>query len=84
MEDQNEPNFEQIMQIDLDWLIKDYGKTETTNVQWKKMLELENMCLQQKEQLTKVNIDMENHTHELQVHIQELKGKFETLSQSVG
>jgi hypothetical protein len=34
------------MQIDLDWLIKDYGKTETTNVQWKKMLELENMCLQ--------------------------------------
>jgi hypothetical protein len=26
-----------------------------------------------------VNIDMENHTHELQVQIQELKGKLETL-----
>jgi hypothetical protein len=26
-----------------------------------------------------INIDMENHTHELRVQIQELKGKLETL-----
>jgi hypothetical protein len=26
-----------------------------------------------------INIDMENYTHELRVHIQELKGKLETL-----
>jgi len=32
--------------------------------------------------LTKVNIEMENHTHELQVQIQELKGELETLRKS--
>ncbi len=29
--------------------------------------------------MTKVNIDMENRTHEFQVQIQELKGELETL-----
>jgi hypothetical protein len=44
---------------------------ETINVQWQKtILELENTYLQQREQLTKVNIDMENCTHELWVQIQ--------------
>jgi hypothetical protein len=31
-----------------------------------------------------VNIDMENRTHDLQVHIQELKGELETFRQSSG
>jgi len=31
------------------------------------MLELESTCLQQREKLTKINIEMENCTHELQV-----------------
>ncbi len=54
------------LQTDLDWLTKDYGKMEVINVQQEKtLLELENTCFQQKEHLTKVNIDMENHTHEL-------------------
>jgi hypothetical protein len=30
----------------------------------------------------KINIDMETHTHELRVQIQELKGKLETLRQA--
>jgi hypothetical protein len=38
------------------------------NVQWKMtMLNLESTCLQHKGQLIKVNIEMENHTHELRV-----------------
>jgi hypothetical protein len=32
----------------------------------------------------KVNIDMENCTHELWIQIQELKGKLETLCQTLG
>ncbi len=32
----------------------------------------------------KVNIDMENHTHELQVQIQKLKGELETFCQVLG
>jgi hypothetical protein len=42
------------------------------------MLELEITYLQQREQLTKINIKMENHTHELWVQIQELKDELET------
>jgi hypothetical protein len=45
----------------------------------KNLLELENICLQHKEQLMEVNIDVENRTHELWVQIQELKGELETL-----
>jgi hypothetical protein len=53
---------------------------EAINVQWEKtLLDLENACLQQREQLTNVNIDMDNCTHELWVQIQELKGTLETL-----
>ncbi len=64
------------LQINLDRLIKDYGKMEAISVQQEKtLLELENTCLQLREQLTEINIDMEDCTHELQVHIQELKGK---------
>jgi hypothetical protein len=38
---------------------------EVINVQREKtLLELENTCLQEQEQLMKVNIDMENYTHE--------------------
>jgi hypothetical protein len=49
---------------------------EAINVQREKtLLELETTCLQQREQLMEVNIDMENRTHELQTHIQELKGE---------
>ncbi len=48
------------------------------------MLELENTYLQQREKLTKVNIEMENHTHELRVQIQKLKGELETLCKSHG
>ncbi len=67
------------LQTNLDRLTRDYGKMEAINVQWEKtLLELENTCLQQREQLTKVNIDMENRTHELWVQIQELKGELET------
>jgi hypothetical protein len=41
---------------------------EAISVQWEKtLLELENTYLQQREKLMKVNIDMENHTHELRV-----------------
>jgi hypothetical protein len=44
---------------------------EAISVQREKiMLELESTCLQQREQLTKVNIEMENCAHELWVHIQ--------------
>ncbi len=32
----------------------------------------------------KVNINMENHTHELHVYIQALKGELETLCQALG
>jgi len=32
----------------------------------------------------KVNIDVENHTHELWVHIQKLKGELETFHQTLG
>jgi hypothetical protein len=42
------------------------------------MLELEITYLQQREQLTKINIKMENRTHELCVQIQELKDELET------
>jgi hypothetical protein len=56
---------------------------EVINVQWENnLLELADICLEQREQLKEVNIDMENHTHELWVHIQELKGKLETLHQA--
>ncbi len=56
---------------------------EAISVQQEKtMLELESTCLQQKNQLTEVNIEMENCTHELWVHIQELKGELETLHKS--
>ncbi len=56
------------LHIELVWLTKDYGKIEAINVQQEKnLLELENTCLQQWEQLAKVNIDMENRTHELRV-----------------
>jgi hypothetical protein len=48
------------------------------------MLELESTYLQQREKLTKVNIEMENRTHELQVQIQELKGELETLPKLLG
>jgi hypothetical protein len=52
---------------------------EAINVQWKKtMLELESTCLQQREQLTKIKIDMVIRTNELWIHIQELKGELET------
>ncbi len=52
---------------------------EAINVQRAKtLLELDNTYLQQKEQLTEVNIDMDNCTHELEVQIQELKGELET------
>jgi hypothetical protein len=42
------------------------------------MLELESTCLQQREQLTKIKIDMVIRTNELRIHIQELKGELET------
>jgi hypothetical protein len=52
---------------------------EAINVQREKtLLKLENTCLQQKEHLTKVNIDMENCTHELWVQIQKLTRQLET------
>jgi hypothetical protein len=39
---------------------------ETISVQQEKnLLELENTCLQQREKLTEININMENCTHEL-------------------
>jgi hypothetical protein len=41
---------------------------EAINVQRENnFLELENTCLQLKEQLMEINIDMENHTHDLRV-----------------
>lgn len=46
--------------------------------QEKTFVELDNTCLQQWEQLIEININMENHTHELQVQIQELKGELKT------
>jgi hypothetical protein len=46
------------------------------------MLELECTCLQQREQLIEVNIEMENRTHKLWVHSQKLKGKLETFRKS--
>ncbi len=58
------------LHTDFDQLTRDYGKMESISVQWEKnLLELENTCLQQKEQLMEVNIDMENCTHELWVQI---------------
>jgi hypothetical protein len=45
------------------------------------MLELEGTCLQQREQLTKINIEMKSH--KLWVHIQELKGELETFCKSL-
>ncbi len=54
------------LHTDFDWLIKYYGKMETISVQQEKnLLELENTCLQQREKLTEININMENCTHEL-------------------
>ncbi len=68
------------LHIDFDQLIRDCGKMEAISVQREKnLLELENICLQHKEQLMEVNIDVENRTHELWVQIQELKGELETL-----
>ncbi len=56
------------LQTNYDQLMKDYGKMESINVQQEKTLvQLEHTCLQQWKQLTKVNINMENCTHELQV-----------------
>jgi hypothetical protein len=53
---------------------------EAINVQWEKtLLELENTYLQQRKHLREVNIDLENHTHQLRVQIQEFKGELETL-----
>jgi hypothetical protein len=40
---------------------------------------LEQTCNQQQEQLTTINMELENHTHELQVQLQELKGKMEIM-----
>jgi hypothetical protein len=58
---------------------------EAISVQREKIvLELESTCLQQREQLTKVNIEMENCAHKLWVHIQELKAKLETFHKSLG
>ncbi len=58
---------------------------ETISVQYEKnLLELKNTCLQQREQLIEVNINMENRTHELWVQIQTLKGELETLRQALG
>jgi hypothetical protein len=34
--------------------------------------------------LTKANIDTENHIHELQVQIQDVKSELETLHQTLG
>jgi hypothetical protein len=45
----------------------------------KTVLELKNTCSQQREHLTEINIDMENRSPELQVHIQKLIGELETL-----
>ncbi len=73
------------LQIDLHWLTRAYGKMEAISVQHEKeFIELENTCLQQREQLIKVKIDMENCTHELWVQIQELKGELETFRQTLG
>jgi len=66
-------------------LTRDYGKMEAISVQREKnMLELESTCLQQREQLTKINIDMVNHTNELWIHIQDLKGELETFCKAFG
>ncbi len=70
------------LHVDLDQLTRDYGQMEAISVQQEMiLLELENTYLQQREQLTEqlteVNIDMENCTHELWVQIQELKGKLQ-------
>ncbi len=44
---------------------------DAISVQWENtMLKLEITYLQQKEQLTKINIKMENHTHEFWVETQ--------------
>ncbi len=56
------------LETDFDQLTKDYGKMESISVHQEfTMLELESTCLQQREKLTKINIEMENCTHELQV-----------------
>jgi hypothetical protein len=58
---------------------------ETIHVQKEKnFLELENNCLQQREKLTEININMENCTHELWVQIQKLKDELETLHKASG
>ncbi len=58
---------------------------EAINVQWEKtMLDLESTYLQHEGQLIKINIEMENCTHELRVQIQKLKGELETLCNSLG
>ncbi len=47
---------------------RDYCKMGAISVQREKnILKLGNICFQLKEQLMEINIDMENHTHELQV-----------------
>ncbi len=68
------------LKTNFDRLTRDYDKLEAISVQQK----LECTYLQQRKQLTKVNIEMENHTHELWVQIQELKGELETLCKSPG
>jgi hypothetical protein len=68
------------LQINHDRLIRVYGKMEVINVQQEQIFaKLENTYLQHQEQLIKVNIDMENRTHELWVHLQKLMGELETL-----
>jgi hypothetical protein len=42
-------------------------------------LTLEQTCNQQQEQLTTINMELENRTHELRVQLQELKGKMEIM-----
>ncbi len=84
MEDQNEPIFKQTMQTNLNWLAKDYGKMETISVQWEKnLLEIDNLFA------IEIIVDWSQHwhgncSHELWVHIQELKGKLETLRKALG
>ncbi len=57
---------------------------EAVSVQQERILaDLDDICTQQQKQLTKVNMEMENHTHELRVQIEELKSELETLRQSL-
>lgn len=67
------------LQTNFDWLTKDYGKMEAKKRPcWSWRVPI----YSRGNNWWEINTEMENHTHEFQVHIQKLKGQLETLHKS--